>query len=509
MPYILGIDNGLTVSKAVIFDKTGQTVAIARTQVPRLVPQAYHVERDMHALWIATAIAIGEAIEQAGCAASEIIAVAATAHGDGLYLVDEIGHPLRHGILSLDSRASEIVTRWEIDGTSAHALERTGQVPHASAPATLLKWVQQNEPSVFARIHKILACKDWLRFCLTNTLGTDLTEASTSFTDVKTQSYGDGILEIYGLQALAHALPEVSLPQEVVGKVTAEAAAATGLAEGTPVVAGLHDVTASALGIGGYGEGTVAIVAGTYSINETLSHVPKTDPKWFCRNGIKRGEWNNMSISPASAGNYDWFLENFMASDLAGLGDAIHAKIAREIEAVKDQPACVLFHPYLFGSPHGTTASSSFLGLRGWHGRGEVLRAIIEGIAFNHRVHIDALRSAFDVNGARLTGGISRNPTFCQIFADALDLPISVPKIEEAAAWGAALCAGVGSGTIEQFKPDTTCTNLDVELYIPNQSRAADMNDLFDLHCTASDALAPIWKKLEERAQSHLKGTQT
>ncbi|UWS62932.1 hypothetical protein N2384_08765 [Bacillus paralicheniformis] len=80
----------------------------------------------------------------------------------------------------------------------------------------------------------------------------------------------------------------------------------TGLVAGTPVVGGLHDVTASALGVGGLGIGTVAVVAGTYSINETLSSEPRVDKSWFCRNGIAPGEWNNMSISPASTANYDW-----------------------------------------------------------------------------------------------------------------------------------------------------------------------------------------------------------
>jgi len=251
MPCVLGIDSGLTVTKAVVFDEAGAPVAVARRRVPQIMPRPRHVERDMDGLWRATAEAVSDAVSACGRPASDIAAVAATAHGDGLYMLDGDGCPLGNGILSLDSRAGEIAGRWEADGTARLALARTGQMPHASAPSALLAWMREHEPERFASIGHILACKDWLRFCLTGTIGTDLTEASTSFTEVGAQRYAPDILPIFGLEALSAALAPMSRPDEVVGGVTAEAARATGLVVGTPVVAGLHDVTASALGIGG------------------------------------------------------------------------------------------------------------------------------------------------------------------------------------------------------------------------------------------------------------------
>ncbi|MEM1399794.1 MAG: FGGY-family carbohydrate kinase [Pseudomonadota bacterium] len=498
MAYLLGIDNGLTVSKAVLFDDTGRAINTARRRIPQSMPAAHFVERDMTVLWLETAAAIGEVLSVSGVDAADVSAIAATAHGDGLYLIDDHARPLRPGILSLDSRAGAIVDRWTNDRTAEDALARTGQVPHASAPSALLAWVRDNEPDVYQRIGTILAAKDWLRLCLTGTVGTDLTEASTSFTDVRTQAYADDILQIFGLEALASALPDVSAPSDVVGHVTTAAAQQTGLAEGTPVVAGLHDVTASALGVGGYAERIVAIVAGTYSINETVTHAPKTDPAWFCRNGIALGEWNNMAISPASAANYDWFLDALMSVEREGAGNAIHTHVAEAIAKV--ERSNVLFHPYLFGSPHGPTASASFLGLRGWHGRPEMLRAVIEGIAFNHRVHVDALRGAFEVEGARLTGGISRNPVFSQIFADALGLPVVVTDTEEAAAWGTALCAGAGVGLFDSPKDDPR--ELEQTTYHPDPARTHEMDELFALHLEVGDAIGPIWRKLEQRGSA-------
>ncbi|MCB5411401.1 FGGY-family carbohydrate kinase [Pseudogemmobacter faecipullorum] len=501
-PCLLGIDNGLTVTKAVVFDASGRALAVARRRLPQQIPQPHHVERDMAGLWQATAEAVAEALTLSG-RAGDIAAIAATAHGDGLYLLDAEQQPLGPGILSLDSRAAGIVETWEQEGISDAALRLTGQKPHASAPASLLTWIRRNEPERYAKIAHILACKDWLRFCLTGTIGTDLTEASTSFTEVESQEYHPEVLPLFGLGDLALALPPIARPDQIVGHVSAAAARLTGLKPGVPVVAGIHDVTASALGIGGHGKGRVAIVAGTYSINETVSNMAKTDERWFCRNGLRRGEWNNMSISPASAANYDWFLDRLCGEDRAraeAAGESFHQLITPEIEAAFTRPSGLMFHPYLYGSPHGAGASAGFLGLRGWHDRGDMLRAVIEGIAFNHRIHIDALRQGFAPNQAMLTGGISRNPLFAQIFADVLGMEVTVTETEEAAAWGAALCAGSGIGLFASPTDDPRAPETLGTCYRPDLARQAEMNRRYALHCEISARLEPLWQQIEDLA---------
>lgn len=493
MPSLLGIDNGLTVTKAVIFDVDGSVLAVARRRVPQSQPKPHFVERDMDALWHATAQAIAEAISLSGRPASDIAAVAATAHGDGLYLLDSDRRPLGPGILSLDSRAGGIVDAWADKAEAALAL--TGQIPHASAPSALLGWIKAQEPQRYNQIAHILACKDWLRFCLTGEIATDSTEASTSFTNVCSQTYSPEALALFGLDGLSQALPPILPPSAIAGHVTPQAAALTGLVAGTPVAAGLHDVTASALGIGGHAEGVVAIVAGTYSINEVVSSQPKTDPRWFCRNAIAPGKWNNMSISPASAANYDWFLETLCA-DLSAEAN-IHAALAPKITEALARPSTVLFHPYLYGSPHGPTASAGFLGLRGWHKRGDMLRAVLEGIVFNHRVHVDALRDGFPVTEARLTGGVSRNKAFAQMFADVLNMPVTTSQTEEAAAWGAALCAGAAVGLYGSPQDDPRDQAALNETFTPDAIRAAAYEIRYRLHGKLSAALAPLWPEIE------------
>ncbi|TDL79345.1 carbohydrate kinase [Palleronia sediminis] len=499
MDRILAIDSGLTVTKAVIFDLAGRQIAVARRNVRQIKPAPHHVERDMAELWHETASAIRDVLAQSGTDPARIAAVAATGHGDGVYPLDRAGAPLGRAVLSLDSRASDIVAGWQRDGTSAAALRLTGQEPHVSAHSALLCWMRRHEPERFARIGHVLSCKDWLCLCLSGHVGTDRTEASTSFTDVTTQAFSTEALALYGLDALAPALPPAAHSAAIVGAITAHAAQETGLVAGTPVAAGLHDVTASALGIGAHVPGVVGIVAGTYSINECVCEAPTTDPQWFCRNAVAPGRWNAMAISPASATNYDWFLDTLCAAEAdraRAAGISLHAQLAPEIDAALARPSSVIYHPYLYGSPMGAAPSAGFLGLRGWHGRGDMLAALLEGVAFNHRQHVDALRGRFDTNAARLTGGASRNPTVARLFADILDMPVTVTETDEAAAWGAALCAGAAIGAFDRFDADPRDLDRHATTYRPAPDRAAHYARRYAVYREIAEDMAATWDKL-------------
>ena len=499
MGRILAIDSGLTVTKAVMFDLQGRQLAVARRTVKQLLPAPRRTERDMADLWRQTASAIRDVLSESGTAPGDVIAVSATAHGDGVYLLDREGEPLGPGILSLDSRAGALVARWQEDGTAANSLQLTGQEPHVSAPSALLAWIRDEEPERFARIGHVLACKDWLRYCLTGTIGTDRTEASTSFTDVTTQEYTADALKLFGLEALSSALPEAAGSTDIVGEVTDETARATGLAPGTPVAAGLHDVTASSLGIGAHRPGVVGIVAGTYCINEAVSLAPQTGAGWFCRNAVQPGRWNNMSISPASTTNYDWFLDTLCAADkdrAKAEGRTIHELLAPEIEAALGRASSIIYHPYLFGSPQGPVPSAAFLGLRGWHDRGDMLAALLEGIAFNHRHHVEILRHAFPADEARLTGGASRSPLVAQLFSDVLNMPVTVTDTEEAAAWGAALCAGAAVGAFADVDSDPRDLAAISRFHRPDPARAAHYAERYAAYEAIGREMSRTWQRL-------------
>lgn len=501
--YLLGLDSGSTATKAVIFDSAGRTVASGSRRVMQRQPRPRHVERDMDETWAAACGAIRDALDAAKLPGSAIAGIGVTGHGDGLYLVDSKGASLGAGILSLDSRAFAVRETWREAGLLQPALELTGQEPYPYAAISLLEWVRINEPARYAKIGHVLFCKDWLRLCLTGVAATDPTEASSSFTNVRTQAYSADVLELYGLQSIAYALPEIVPSTDTAGRVTAHAAALTGLTEGTPVACGLHDVTSSALGMGNTEPGTVSVTAGTFSINEILSDRPRLDTRWSCRNGTRPGQWMNMSISPASSSNVDWFFREFFqkeAEEAGRRGCSLFDLVGDELQSAFAKPSSVMFHPFLFGSPFEQPASASFFGIRGWHSRAHLARAVLEGVVFNHRYHVEALTSELPAQRAGLTGGASSSPMLAQLFADTLGMPVDIPESLEASALGAALCAGVSTGVYASLAEAGARACRVQRTHIPDAGRRAQISKTYDLYMQLVVGMKPLWASLDRAA---------
>jgi L-xylulokinase len=495
-PLTLGLDCGLTVTKAVLFDEQGRPQASASTRLPQDSPNPRWVERDVDGMWKASAEAIRSVIEQAGVDASEIAGIGVTAHGDGLYLVDEQGAPTRPGIISLDSRAHTVVERWEQDGRLERALELAGQVPFPAAPPPILSWLLENEPETVERARWMLPCKDVIKQRLTGEVSTDPTEASAGFADVHRQEYSSEVLALYDLGDQERLLPPVVPSTEVMGKVTESAAAETGLKAGTPVVAGLHDVDASAIGVGSYEPGQLTIIAGTYSINEVIADRPVADERWLARTFVTPQQWMHMAVSPASATNLEWFVQRLCPAEVKAAeesGDDPFGFVEREIDEAGEAEG-VLFLPFLYGSPFGAAPSGTFLGLRGWHERGHLLRAVLEGVVFNHRTHIDALRESFAISEGRLTGGAVNSRRWAQMFADALDLEVVLTDSGEAGALGVAMCAAVGTGIHDSLEAAIGACVRETDRLVPEAGERERMDRGYAHHRAVVDALEGAWE---------------
>jgi len=494
MELLLGIDAGTTVTKSVLFDLTGREVGQGAQRVPLSYPLARHVERDQDAVWDSVVQTVRAALSSAGARAGDVVAVGVTSHGDGVYLVDAAGRPTRPGIMSLDTRAREIAASWNGSAVGPRALELTGQLPWASAPAALLAWLLQHEPEVVAASRWALPAKDMLRLRLTGLAATEPTEASLSFTNVRTQTYDDAILDLFGLDSVADMRPPVVACTDAPSGLTEESADALGLRPGTPVAGSAHDVDCGALGTGVIAPGTLSVIAGSFNINQAVSTEPVMDPEWCARNFVLPGSWNNMAISPTSATNLEWFANQLCAVDLKvgrEAGDPF-AFVDREVAAVAADPIDVVYLPFLYGSPSGEDASGTFVGLHGWHTRGHILRAIQQGVAFTHRWHVDALDRSFPTSAVRLTGGATRSPLWTQIYADVLNRPVEVTATEQASALGVSLLAGVAAGVwrnVQQAADDTVRVR---DIYRPGP-HAAELDVAYQRFRGLIHALAPWW----------------
>lgn len=489
---LLGIDAGQTVIKAALFDLHGREVAVARATTAVSSPRPHWQERDMDAAWEAAADAVRRALDGAGVDPSAVLGVGLCGHNDGAHLVDAAGRPLRPAILATDSRAIEDAAVLRALAGD-RALTLTGQVATPYSPGAVLRWLRRHEPDVLAAADTLLYCKDWLRLRLIGSVGTDPTDASAFATDVWTQEWSTGVLELYDLIEEARLLPPMRGSAEVVGGVTAAAAASTGLRVGTPVVTGAHDVDAAALGIGAIGTGALSLVLGTFSINQVVGNAPVTDARWQARTFFPDGgapRWLHMSTSPSGAANLEWAVNQF--GPLTGGAPAYHDAIEAALDpagALTPGPADPIYLPFLYGSPLPSTGAG-LVGLRGWHTRADVHRAVLEGVVYNHRWHTAALGSRFPLVGtARVCGGGAKSGPWSQLVADALRLPVEVTDATEAGARGAAMLAGIGVGTYRDLTDAVDACVRVVRRHEPDATNGATLDARYARYLAVAEVL--------------------
>jgi len=497
--YLLGIDNGNTISKASLFDLNGHELCVVSRSADTFHPQPGWTERSMEALWDNTARAVRELISSAGIAPNNIAAVGCTGHGNGLYLLDKEGRPLRNGIQSLDSRAADIVREWEVEQTRERAFIYTPQVIYPAQSLPLIAWLKRHERAAYDRIGWVLMCKDYINYRLTGELVSDFTDMTGgNLTDVYNRRYSADMLAHFGIPEIQPALPPMLPSAQVIGRVTAAAARAAGLAEGTPVIAGMMDAHASALGAGAYRPGQASLVVGTWSINQVILERPLPKPAVSLMQPFAVPDyWLAMDASATAASNLEWFVRHFCAEERAQAdrrGTSVYEVCNEILASIPPEASAVIFHPFLYTSNLHSNAQAGFYGVAGWHTRSHLLRAVYEGIVFSHLTHIEKLRgagAAFD--SARLTGGGARSPVWSQMFADALHLRVEVPDVYETGTRGAALAAGVGAGIYASFDEAVQKTVSISRVHEPDARRTALYRQRYAHYRAIGQAMAAYW----------------
>ncbi|GAA1857795.1 FGGY-family carbohydrate kinase [Microbacterium koreense] len=490
---LLGIDSGQTALKVVVFDDDGLELVTTRRPTQTIQPEPHHVERDAAGVVEQLLDAIAEAVAFLPGGGDSITGIGIAAHGDGMYFVGRDGTPTRNAILALDTRAEGILDRWKSDGTLARTRQLTGQEPFAASLAPLLAWLAINETAMLDDTQWLLYCKDWLRYALTGEIATDFVEANSSVGTLDGTGYSSAALGEYCLGEFERLLPAPKPASAIAGGILPAVAKRTGLKTGTPVAVGTHDVVAAALGAGATKVGDYSILAGTYSVNQYIAPERVVNPHWQARPWIDGRSWVNMAASPASATNFEWFLRNLMIDT----PDAI-AAANDEVAALPPDADLPIYHPFLYGSPFGAAASASFLGLRGWHARAHLVRAVWEGVVHNHRTHMDwLLESATPRQVVSLAGGAARSALWAQMFADGLNTRIQVAHSTEPGALGAAMLAGIGTGRFADAVDASSAWSRVERNYTPGRGAAARWDDSHARYAATLELARPIWDLLE------------
>jgi xylulokinase len=443
--YFLGIDVSTTSSKALLIDASGEVAVVASSPHTLQTPRPLWSEQDPGEWWQAASTSIRLVLEKAGIGGENVAAIGLTGQMHGLVLLDDAGRVLRPAILWNDQRTQAQCDEIQARIGRQRFIEITGNVALTGFTAPKILWVKENEPEVFARAKHVLLPKDYVRFRLTGEYAMDKADgAGTVLFDLKLRDWSGEVLDALGIDRAW--MPRTFEGPEFTGRVSAEAAAVTGLKAGTPVAAGGGDQAAQAVGVGAVQPGIVGLTVGTSGVVFATTPAALVEPEGrlhaFCH--AVPGMWHFMGVMLSAAGSLQWY------RDALAPGMSFD-ELLQEAECVPAGSEGLLFLPYLSGerTPHpDPLARGAFVGLTLRHGRAHITRAVLEGVAFGLKDAFTLIQSAGlgAITQVRASGGGTKGALWRQILASVLEAELVTVNTSEGAAFGAALLAGVGAG---------------------------------------------------------------
>lgn len=441
----LGIDISTTGAKALLVQQSGAVLASATTPLSLSTPRPLWSEQDPRDWWDGIVTSIRGVLSETSVRPEDIAAIGLTGQMHGLVLLDEAGEVLRPAILWNDQRTARQCEEIRQRVGRQRLIQITGNDALTGFTAPKILWVAENEPQVYARARQILLPKDYVRYRLTGSYAMDKADGSgTILFDLRARDWSPEVVS--ALNIPPGWLPPTFEGPRVTGEVSEQAAQATGLRAGTPVMAGGGDQAAGAVGMGAVDPGTVTVTLGTSGVVFAPTAEPLIEPEGrlhaFCH--AVPGRWHLMGVMLSAAGSLQWY------RDTLAPGVSFDELVA-EAQAAPAGSSGLLFLPYLTGerTPYpDPLARGAWVGLTARHRRAHMTRALLEGVAFGLKDSFMLLAEAGlePPTQVRVAGGGARSDLWRQILADVLGVEMVTVTTTEGAAYGAALLAGTGAG---------------------------------------------------------------
>ena len=503
---LLGIDFGTGGCKVTaIRAEDGSLAGEASVEYPTFHDHPGWSEQDPEDWWKALCVALRKLSEK-GVDLSRVAALAPDGSTHNAVLLGADWRPVRRTIMWTDQRATAECEALRADGTAERIFARCHQMPAPTWTLPQMMWLRAHEPDVLARAEHVLFVKDYIRLLLTGEAATDRIEAQgTLFFDMGRQDWDGELVEKAGLRL--ERLPRFLAPTDIAGRITPEAAAATGLPAGTPVVCGSSDSAVEDYGAGAVEPGDLILKLATAGNVNAMTAEAHPHPKTLTYGHIVPGMWYSVSATNAAALCMRWLRDAFYTTAApapSGVREAGPPIVAARAYALIDDEAAaspigangVMFHPYLQGErcPYWDPAlRASFSGVSIASTRGDFARALMEGVAFSLRDCFRTLEEmALPAHRIFLIGGGARSALWSQIVADVFDRPAAVPEPGDAS-FGAALLAGTGIGLFRDAKDAVSrCLHIGRRIE-PNPAAAAAYARLFERYRAIHDALAPVY----------------
>lgn len=446
---LMGIDIGTQSTRAALLNIEGELIQSASTPLDLQTPRPGYAEQDPQIWWDTTVSNIRRVLSQSSVQPDEIAGIGVSGQMHGTVPIDKKGELLSHGVqLWCDKRSADIVEDFKASSNVEKAYRIAGSPPVANWFGFKIKWLQVYQSDIYQRTWKFLLPKDYINFRLTGNVATDWSEASGAFLmDASTKDWSPELVEQVGIEA--DKLPNIEPSSQVIGHVTKEVANLTGLAEGTPVVAGAGDMLCMLLAAGITRRGRASDVTGSSSIASVFTETPVLDERLMNLHHVLPG-WIPFGIIDSGGLSLKWFKDSFCKHEISeaqSQGKEVYDilnELADEVE-----PGCegLLYFPYLMGERTlGTPYARGVLfGLTPRVGVGAVTRAIMEGVTFELRRTFEIVESAGNpIDVVYHSGGGAYSDLWSQLKADIYGKPVATFKNTEGGILGSAILAGVG-----------------------------------------------------------------
>ena len=491
----VGLDVGTGGARAVAVDEAGKIVAEASSEYPLHSPRPGWTEQDPADWWEGAKEVLGRvAAEVEG----DVSGIGLTGQMHGSVFLDFADEVIRPALLWNDQRTGRQCEEITEAVGAERLIQLAGNPALTGFQAPKVVWLRETEPENYARVARVLLPKDYVRLRLTGEHATDVSDASgTLFLDVEGREWSGEILD--ALQVPRDWMPEVYEGPESTGRLREGIAGELGLPGGIPVAAGGGDNAAAAVGTGVVSSGVVSSSVGTSGV--LFAHAREFDPDpsgrlhAFCH--AVPGAYHLMGVTLSAGGSLSWW-RDVVGGDFDDLVGAA--------SRVPPGSEGLVFLPYLSGerTPHlDPRARGSFFGLTARHGIPHMTRAVMEGVVFSLRDGMEIMRGLdVPVEDVRATGGGARSSLWRELQADVYGEPIRRTAADEGPAYGAALLAGVASGTYAGVEEASSVVNLREEVTEPDPERAKVYDEHYEIYRSLYPATKSAMSRLTELASA-------
>jgi len=495
---LLGIDFGTGGCKVTVTDAEGRVIAEASEEYPTIHPKPFFSEqnpKDWYTAFISCLGKIGVKINL-----KEVLAISLDASTHNAVLLDREMKVIRPTIMWTDQRSIKEVEFLENGwGGDIFRIGYQKVAPTWTLPQLL--WVKNNEPENYARIHKVMFVKDYIRYLLTGTWETDYIDAQgTLFFDMARSEWSADLCGLIGLPL--HTLPPICKPTDITGRITSNASKITGLLEGTPVICGTSDSAIEDYGAGAVQPGQCILKLATAGNVNVMTESAHPNPQTLTYSHIIPGMWYTVAATSTAASSMRWFRDTFCGEEL------IRSKqIDISPYQLMEEQACkipvgadgLFFHPYLMGerSPYwDSKLRASFTGATMSHKRGHFIRAVMEGVVFSLKDCFRLIEEmGLEVSEFILIGGGAKSNTWAQVICDVFGKKVSKPLITDAS-YGSALLAGIGVGVFNN-EMDAVKKSVRFEKSLtPDKHNHEKYNELFKYYRDIHDSLKDNYHKI-------------